>query len=39
MPFVSNDGFGCIVRTNAREADEATFQAELKLLTGILCRK
>ena len=26
---------GCIVRTNAREADEATFQAELKLLTGI----
>ena len=33
-PFVS-DRFGCIVRTNAREADEATFQAELKLLTGI----
>ena len=33
-PFVSNR-FGCIVRTNAREADEATFQAELKLLTGI----
>ena len=33
-PFIS-DRFGCIVRTNAREADEATFQAELKLLTGI----
>ena len=33
-PFVSNR-FGCIVRTNSREADEATFQAELKLLTSI----
>ncbi|MFQ9151875.1 MAG: ribonuclease E/G [Blautia sp.] len=34
QPFVS-ERFGCIVRTNAREADEKTFQAELKLLTGL----
>lgn len=35
MAPYADERFGCIVRTNAREVDQETFQAELTLLVGL----